>query len=79
MSTSVPVCVDGTLTAVGNLIECVGGVWEIYDGSQLPGAFDLAALDPDRLVQFLGAGFVLASSPILLAWGCKVILDMLRG
>ena len=79
MALSVPICDGGTLMAVGSAIECVGGTWVVYDGSALPGAFDLAQLDPERLAGFYGAGFVLAATPILVGLGCKFLLDAIRG
>lgn len=79
MALSVPICEDGTLQAVGNAVECIGGTWVVYDGSGLPGAFDLAVLDPLRLMEAFGSGFVIAGVPILVGLGCKFILDTIKG
>ena len=78
MPLSVPICQDGTLQAVGNSIECVGGTWLAYDGSVLPGAFDLASLDPARLAGFFGAGFVLVGTLLVAGIAIKFVLDVLR-
>ena len=78
MALSVPICDGGTLTAAGDAIECIGGSWVVYDGSALPGAFDLAVLDGGRLAQFFGAGFAIPGSILLLGLSVKFILDAIR-
>lgn len=75
----VPLC-DGVLVDSGSpLAPTCSGTWLLsIDASGIPGAFDIAVLDPVVLGGFFGAGFLAVGTVLVMAIPAIAVLRSIR-